>query len=385
MLEKLFDNRNIIKNSHYIVVCCLLFIGFFVRTIGFSSFPSGLNQDEASIGYEAYSILSTGIDRNGNSLPIHLVSWGSGQNALYAYLSIPFISFFGLNAFSVRIVNLIFSCITLVIFYLLFKLIFDKRKALVALAILAICPWSIMSARWGLESNIFPALFLLSVYFLIKSIYSSNLYFLISFLFLGISLYSYGTSYLIVPLFLLFTIPYLIHTKNKSLKNCLVGLAILLVISLPIAVFLIINHFDLPQLQISNITIPRLDSNRTSVIFNLFTSNFLSTITQNSLRLLNIFISQSDGNSYNVIPSFGTIYGISLPFFIIGLYNVHKHKKYKDKIHHYIFYVWIICSILLGMTSHVNINRLNILFIPMLYFVVLGIFDVNIALKSEFR
>jgi len=198
---KAISNYLVNTRNQLLVLFLLIIIGFAVRGFGISVVPSGLNQDEASIGYETFSIMTSGCDRNANSLPVHLVSWGNGQNALYAYLSIPFIYLFGLNVFSVRIVNLLFSCLSLLIFYSLFKSIFGKKKALTALALLSICPWSIMSARWGLESNIFPTLFLLAVFFLIKGIQTSQRYFLASFLVFAISLYSYGTSYLIIPYF----------------------------------------------------------------------------------------------------------------------------------------------------------------------------------------
>lgn len=63
-----------------------------LRLWAFGTVPGGLNQDEASIGYDAWSILYYGIDRNGIRLPVHLIAWGSGQNALYAYLSMPRLS-----------------------------------------------------------------------------------------------------------------------------------------------------------------------------------------------------------------------------------------------------------------------------------------------------
>lgn len=75
----------------------LFLLGAVIRILYIGSIPPGLNQDEASIGYDAYSILHYGIDRNGVHLPIHLIAWGSGQNALYAYLSMPFIWLFGLT------------------------------------------------------------------------------------------------------------------------------------------------------------------------------------------------------------------------------------------------------------------------------------------------
>ena len=199
-MRKAISIFHVNMRNHYLIITLLVVIGFAVRILLITSIPSGLNQDEASIGYEAFSILHTGCDRNANSLPVHLESWGSGQNALYAYLSIPFIYIFGLNIFSVRIVNALLSCLSLVIFYKLFSATFDKKKSMIALALLTICPWSIMSSRWGLESNIFPPLFLLAVFFLIKGVSTSQKYFPLSFITFAICLYSYGTSYLILPI-----------------------------------------------------------------------------------------------------------------------------------------------------------------------------------------
>lgn len=371
--------------NHYIIVFLLIVIGFTIRVLGISNIPSGVNQDEASIGYEAFSILNTGCDRNANSYPVHLVSWGSGQNALYAYLTIPFVHFLGLNIFSVRIVNALFSCLSLFIFYLLFKSISDKKKSLIALALLTICPWSIMSGRWGLESNIFPPLFLLAVYFLIKGVSSSQKYFSLSFLIFSICLYSYGTSYLILPLFFLFVIPYLLHKKKISPSTLTLGLTSFLIVALPIIVFVIINHLNLHQVQVAGITIPRLDSNRTSVIFNLFNGDFAQTLLKNIVRFTSVMITQTDGNEYNAISSFGTIYFISFPFFIIGLFNIIKNRQFINNPNQFIFLSWLLCSIILGFTSHVNINRINIIFIPILYFTVFGFFDVENMLKPEFK
>ena len=81
------------KNAPY-VVAGLLLLGILIRVIRFGQFPVGLNQDEASIGYDAFATMYYGMDRNGYYLPMYPMSWGDGQNALYMYLSMPFISFF---------------------------------------------------------------------------------------------------------------------------------------------------------------------------------------------------------------------------------------------------------------------------------------------------
>ena len=66
-----------------------LIIGSLVRMIAIGQFPNALNVDEASSGYDAFAIMKHGIDRGGNSYPVYLYSWGSGQSALYSYLMIP--------------------------------------------------------------------------------------------------------------------------------------------------------------------------------------------------------------------------------------------------------------------------------------------------------
>lgn len=384
-MKKTLSIFHLNTRNHYAIVFLLIVIGFAIRVLGITDIPSGVNQDEASIGYEAFSILNTGCDRNANSFPVHLVSWGSGQNALYAYLSIPFVHFLGLNIFSVRIVNALFSCLSLFIFYLLFKSISDKRKSLIALALLTICPWSIMSARWGLESNIFPPLFLLAVFFLVKGISSSQKYFPVSFLTFAICLYSYGTSYLIIPLFFLFVIPYLLHKKKISLSSLTFSLTLFVITALPIIIFVIINHFNLHQIQFGGITIPKLETNRTTVIFNLFNGDFVQTLIKNTIRFMSIMFIQTDGNEYNSISSIGTIFFISFPFFIIGFINIIKNKQFINNPNHFIFFSWLLCSIILGCTSHVNINRINIIFIPILYFTIFGFFDVENMLKPEYK
>ncbi|MDD4993680.1 MAG: glycosyltransferase family 39 protein [Paludibacter sp.] len=379
------STQNIANKKYYLLASFLLVLGFSVRIVGIAYMPSGLNQDEASIGYEAYSIMETGLDRTGHSYPVHLESWGSGQNALYAYLTIPFLRLFGLNAFSVRIVNAIFSCISLLLFFLLFRMQYNRKVALAALALFAVFPWSIMSARWGLESNILPTIFLAAVFFLTKGIVSNQKYFLLSFLLFALSLYSYGVTYLVLPLFFLLIIPYLVLNKKIRVNYLLLSLTVFFVVALPIILFVLINHLNLQTIQFWGITIPRLDANRTTVVFNLFHDNFILTLGKNIVRFLSVLVLQTDGSDYNAIPMFGTIYPISFLFLIVGISGVLKNRNFKDNSLNYMFLSWILCSVILGISSHANINRINIIFIPLLYFTVLGIFDVKEMLQPEFR
>ena len=158
------------NNKTKIILYVLLIIGFFCRLFLIDKQPNALNLDEASAGYDAWSILNYGIDRNGKFIPAFLIAWGSGQNALYSYMMIPFIKLMGLNVLSVRLPMAITGCISLIVFYKLLKELKDEKTAVIGLAFFVICPWHIMKSRWGLESNIFPDMVLWAVYFIVLSI-----------------------------------------------------------------------------------------------------------------------------------------------------------------------------------------------------------------------
>lgn len=160
----------IILNKYELVMYLILVIGCLVRNVAIDKYPMGFEGDGASAGYEAYSIYKYGIDRHIKSYPIYLISWGSGQNALYSYIAIPFIANLGLSIFSTRLPMSIIGCITLFIVYYASKNLEDKKTRLVALFIFAICPWHIMKSRWALESNLFPDIFFIGFLLLLTGL-----------------------------------------------------------------------------------------------------------------------------------------------------------------------------------------------------------------------
>ena len=219
-----WKKKNIVFSSTFLFILILI-IGVCVRILFLSKFPSALNCDEASSGYEAFSILNYGIDRNGNHFPVFLVAWGGGQNALFSYLIIPFIALFGLSLFSIRLPMAILGIVSLFLFYFLLKKIANKKFALLGLFFFAICPWHIMKSRWGLESNLFPDLILLFSFLFIKGLDDKNKFFYYSsFVIAGISAYSYGTSYYFLPVFLLPLLIYCLKTKKITWKQGIVSL-----------------------------------------------------------------------------------------------------------------------------------------------------------------
>lgn len=372
-LLKKEELKKVIKKYKYeIIIYILVVIGCLVRCIAINLYPNGLNVDEASSGYEAFSILNYGIDRNGNSLPAFLEAWGSGQNALYTYIMIPFVKLLGLNIISTRLPMALISCISLVVWYKLLEKIKNKKFAIIGLVFLVICPWHIMKSRWGLESNIFPDITLYAIFFMVKFIETSkNRYFYISSVIFGLTAYAYGTAYFFLPLFFIPLLIYLRYKKEIKTSKVFIGLAIVGVISLPIILYVLINTVNLQEISIGPFTIPKLPVNRYEEQTSLFSGNVIINLINNFLNQIKLLLTQNDGLIWNNIPGFGMIYIISLPFVIIGFIRDFKEKNRYS----YIFKIWFISAfLLLFVLSDANINRINILIIPLIYYAVSGIY-----------
>ena len=125
-----------------------LIAGTAARVWRFGAVPCGMNQDEAFAAYEAYSLLSTGLDTSGYPFPVYLTAWGSGMNALESYLMMPFIALFGLEAWAVRLPQLIVAVLSMIAAYDVMKRLIDRWAALCGLFLLAVCPWHILLSRW---------------------------------------------------------------------------------------------------------------------------------------------------------------------------------------------------------------------------------------------
>ena len=365
--KKSFLKQNIFSLLSIVVI----FVGCFARLIHIDIYPVGLNQDEASSAYDAWSVANYGIGRNGESFPVHFIAWGSGQNALYGYLMIPFIQLFGLSNLAIRLPMALVGCISLVIFYYFMKSAFDKKKAFVFTFIFAIFPWHLMKSRWGLESNLFPDLILWAIYAMYFGIINKKKAFVwLSGILFGISTYSYGTAYFFVPISLLLIYLSLIIAKRITIKQALSHLVIVVIVSLPMILFVIINYFNLDTIKLGPVTIPKLETVRFKEITSL--SSGLTNIFQRFIHNISILCT-NDGILLNYTVPYGLFYNIWLTslFIIIGLIlSIRKH--FKSPVYTFINCLFI-ASLLLMFFVDGSINRINIIFIPLTFYIAYGI------------
>ena len=101
-----------------IILVAIIVLAFVVRFWHLNSYPA-LNADEASIGYDAYSLIQTGHDQHGNAWPIDFQSFNDYKPGLYVYMVMPFVKVLGLTEFAVRMPTAFIGVLAVSAVYLL--------------------------------------------------------------------------------------------------------------------------------------------------------------------------------------------------------------------------------------------------------------------------
>ena len=349
----------------------------FSRVYQIQSVPGDINQDEAFSGYNAYTLAHSGKDSFGYRFPMYLTAWGSGMNAMHAYLSIPFVVLFGTNAWSLRIVPVLCAVLTLLAVYFIAKHYVNEYFALFLFFFAGIAPWHIMLSRWGLESNLAPAFLCFGLFFFLKGIEQEK-YFLWSVVFYGLSLYTYATIWVAVPFIIGAQVLYLILLKKIHFRvQTLLSAVILFVLALPALLFLLVNQGKIEEIRLPFLSIPKLVAFRGNEIS-------LQHLPENFKNLWNIILTQNDGLPWNTTEQYGLFYKISLPFALIGLVYLVitmilkvRKKEFSIEI---ILFIHLLAGLMIGLLIQVNVNRVNILFLPLICLAASGLYAVFTAL-----
>lgn len=349
----------------------LLFLGIFLRVFYLGAVPGGLNQDEAFAGYEAYSLVKYGVDSSGYAFPVYFVSWGSGMNVLNSYLMMPFIAIFGVHAWTVRFPQVLTACVSLYIFYRLFKRFLGEKQALTALAVLAICPWHIMMSRWGLESNLAPGFLLFGLYAFVLGVEKPKFY-IVSAVCYGLSLYCYATIWPVVPLLLILQALYLVWVKKFKISiEMVIAVVVLAFLAMPLLFFLLINNGYMDEIKLGFFSIPKLIYMRDSEIS-------FSNISMNFKNLWNILWTQNDSLIWNCTEKFGLYYKggfvVAIAGFIYSGYRTIKSIIKRKFDLHALLMINFLVALALGCLVYVNVNRINCIHISIVAFIAVALF-----------
>ncbi len=295
----------LLKNN--LLLLLILGFGLFLYTYHLSTIPSGVYVDEAVVGYDAFSILTTSKDHFGKTLPIYFKFFNAYTPGLFVYVETLFIKIFSLNAFAIRLpsaISMLLVGIGIYIFLSQHQILKLKYSKLIAVFIFIITPWTVFNARLGYETTFAFALLSLGILLYQKPT--------LSFFLISLSTYAGHTQRYLAPIIIL--IIYFIFYYKKSFKPLIFAA----MIQLPNIILLFT-----PAFWVKN-----------SSLTGLFFTQYLSYFSP-----LNLFNNQ-DADPQRSIPLLALFYGWMFIPWLTGLYCLYQRRKTP-------VYFYLICLILL--------------------------------------
>lgn len=359
----------------------ILLLGFILRTFQYNSIPPGLYVDEATVGYEAFSLLKTGADRWGFTLPVYFVNWGSGQSVLYSYFSIPFVSMFGLSRFSVRLLDVFIGILALPVMYVAVKRRFGKSAALIATMLLAILPWHVMLSRWAQDANLLPFFLLLGIYTVTRALEpkASHSWIVLALIPWGLSLYAYAMSFIVFPIMIALIVLFYWQTIIQNWKTWLVSAVIFSLFLIPIALFLIKNflvHDTMPFESWLPFSLPLLITTRLQFVSSSTPVEWI----ENLFFLANGF---QLGDSRSSLLGHPPIFLVFVPLCLLGV--LHWIWEFRQTKRPDLFLVWLIASLPIVVLIDAGVTHYNSFFMPVLVAAVVGLLRLMQALNPSSR
>lgn len=355
-----------IKKYGNIFVIFIFLVSSVVLLYKIENIPRGLHVDEAGALYDAICISKYGVDRYLYKLPVYFVNFGGGQNALYTYLAAIFIKIFGANTVIFRLPAILLSLLCILC---LFKMIDEnnsKKEALFTAFIFAISPFFIMKSRWGLESYLMGSLLTVSIFIFVKALNTQKCHwYVLAGILFGLTLYTYAIAYIVVPAVIGIVMGYRLLMKKINIKNIIAMAIPLGILAVPLIMMLAFNKGIIENANIPVFSIPKLWFYRGGEIS-------FKNISGNMHQIFEILFIK-DFLNYNAVPAFGTLYKLSIALVVFGLIEVVREvvrkSKQKEFSLDFVMLVTFVVVLVLGLCiAELNINKINAIYIPMVYF-----------------
>ena len=342
-------NNFIKKNIFKILLILILVLSFWLRFYQLGVNPPSLDWDEASIGYNAYSILKTGADEYGNKFPISIRSFDDFKPPLYVYLAIPSIAIFGLNELGVRFPAAVIGFLSVVIIYFLVREIFsdweDNKKEKIALLsafFLGVSPWHLQFSRAAFEGNIGITFFILGFLFFLKSLKNHKLV-IVSVVSFALSIYSYHSFRLIVPIFCVILVGAFWKEVWINKKYYITSFFIGLLISIPVATSFffdsgagkrlsMVSSFSSPDILNESIKDIEYDRSNNLAFWSIFHNRRVVYFLDTAKGYFDhwnpdfLFLHGDGGRQHHAV-NMGMLYLWELPFILAGIYILLKKRN----------------------------------------------------------
>jgi len=375
------------KSLILIFLICIL--SLFLRIYLLDKIPNSISADEAAFGYNAYSISKTGKDEFGHKYPLYFQSFDDYKNPLFGYLLIPFVKFFDLTDWSIRLPSVLLGVGVILIIYLLVKKLTGKnRLALITSFFAAISPWLIQYSRVAIDMELGLFLSLVSIWLFLKGRENKN-YYLISFLIFGLDFYAYHSS----KIWILAILPVLLLLNYRFNKYILLGIVVLALMVFPYFRLLTTGNIGLRPYAISvfsnqeelnndaklllydkehGVGGGKVVHNRRLTVFNQAINGYLHILNPELL------FSQS---RYNQIRLTRLFFLWQIPLILIGALNLLKHRNLSVLI-----FSWLLFGLIPGGMTILPVYDRRILLssFPLLYFSAYGFYTIiNYLYKNQ--
>ena len=322
----------------------ILLFAFIVRIVGINEVP--LYGDELTITQDAYSILQTGKDVTGKTLPLTF-SMGAGRPGGYVYFSVPFVSLFGPGAYGVRMLSIISGVGIVLAGYLLSRKLFSEKIAIITAFLTAISPWAINLSRGGYEANFALMLCMFAIYAFLEAKGKPICYPISAALF-GLTIFTYPTFKLTIPLFIIPLLWYVGGIKEIFVKKNIFYLLVSIIIGISFIGLSInetfnnnseerfgrINIFSSEDIQ-RNITEEVINERRivdVSYADRLFHNKVIKNVEyfiENYLDNFSIqyLFTKGDGNPRHNMTQTGVLFTVEILTLLLGLYAISQKEK----------------------------------------------------------
>jgi 4-amino-4-deoxy-L-arabinose transferase-like glycosyltransferase len=355
MLFPLAKDRSVVL-AFWIV----LLLGAALRLVALGVVPAGLNADEASSGVDALALVQTGMDRWGNRWPVWFPAWGSGMNPLYTYIAVPVVGLFGLDVVPLRAIGAVFGILTLPVTYRATRLYFGRDAALVAMALLAVLPWHVMSSRWALDSNLLPLFFTLGLFTIGKALTAGRVWSVVAFLPWAIAIYAYPAGLLPEILSGAAILVFFRRRIAADWARWLIGLGLALLVAAPFLMFFAKSYLGMPRLPLEDLapfSIPALPASRLGQI----RQSVVETLYDNLIFILGSF---RDGLVWHQSAFFLPLTG-AMPFVAILGAGVLGLRQWRAREPHVML---IVLASAIGpvLLLPLHLTRFNWFYIPLL-------------------
>ncbi|MDO8621156.1 MAG: glycosyltransferase family 39 protein [Candidatus Levybacteria bacterium] len=367
------------KKITFILLIGVIVLASILRLWQLGKVPPSPDWDEASLGYNAYSIMQTGRDEYGKFLPVVLRSFDDYKPALYAYFVIPFIKLVGLNIYAVRLPAVIFGILAVLATFLLVKeLLSNVKTALLASFFMAISPWHLQFSRIAFESGVGMAFNIFSALFFIKGL-KKPLYLSLSFALMSLNLYIYQSEKVFTPILaVILIIVFRKQLFSISKKYLMAALIIGAIISLPIINFTFTDKEALARAKGVSVfadSTPLLKENVQKIIEDKKNNDFIGLVLDNrrivfAKTTVSGYLSHFDLNwlfitgdiARHHAPNMGLLYLWDLLFLFIGIF-VLLFGKFDKKVKFLLFLWFLAAPIPASITSGVPhaVRTLNFL------------------------